>query len=209
MVLSSSYINSLLKNCEPICCVEYCVLQLIMSQCLPLILLQVAAVVATSLVVVSSQSIAIVEGPQSQTVFLDPSQNVAFSCKYMTSSPSDFSDIEVITNGTVQHNIHQSLERDEKDSSLFVRSLSIARIQKYNVSMIQCRVENEIAKGLLLIQGRILLLYVYIRMGRWNQAMLVFCIQYAYVQWKTSNLCTNGLKLYKSLTIKASIVATL
>lgn len=133
-------------------------LQLIMSQCLPLLLLQVAAVVATSLVVVSSQSTAIVEGPQSQTVFLDPSQNVAFSCKY---TPSDFSRIEVITNGTVQHNIHQSLERDEKDSSLFVRSLSIARIQKYNVSMIQCRVENEIAKGLLLIQGRILLLYVY------------------------------------------------
>ena len=125
-----------------------------MSQCLPLLLLQVAALVATSLVVVSSQSAGIVEGPQSQTIFLDSSQNVTFSCKYMPTS-SDFSYIEVVTNGTVQHNIHQSLEQDEKDSSLFVRFLSIARVQKYNVSTIQCQVEDEVAKGLLLIQGRV------------------------------------------------------
>ena len=124
-----------------------------MSQWLPLLLLQVATLVATSLVV-STRSAGIVEGPQSQTVFLDPGQTVTFSCKYMPTS-SDFSYIEVVTNGTVQHNIHQSLERDEKDSSLFVRSLSIARIQKYNVSTIQCQVEDEVAKGLLLIQGRV------------------------------------------------------
>lgn len=128
----------------------------VMSQHLPPLLLQVAALVATSLVVVSSQSAGIVEGPQSQTVFLDPGQNVTFSCKYMPTSPSDFSHIEVVTNGTIQHNIHQSLERDKKDSSLFVRSLSIARIKKYNVSRIQCQVEDEVAKGLLLIQGRVL-----------------------------------------------------
>ena len=91
----------------------------------------------------------IIEGPEDQTVFLDPKKYAIFTCETSSYDAA----IYVFTNGTIQRNDDVYMEHSTPPP--FISTIKIKQITKYNNSTIKCESGNETAVSWLQIQGMI------------------------------------------------------